>query len=163
MISYGLQKEFRDYWGNFDAAAIRQLELLDRSGCCFIPRLYRVPSTAEDQVEQGEYKRATVQITPGSWLFAIKYNDTAPDFDCQITDTALGRTLLTIPVPASMFRNTVAASENQDPRMPWFLPGLYPVVDPGVFMVEIWRRGAGDGAQRCSLLFCCAEVTSGRY
>lgn len=159
-----LQRDYRDFWGEFDAAAIRGLELLEDSGCCYAPRLYKAPAGESDVVAGNGYSRTTVQLAPGAIWWGILHASSASraSFDIQITDSALGREIFERPVADDIFVNKLGLGSSYSTLTaePWFLPGMYPVTAPGVFVVEVWNNGAA--AQRCNVVLCCAEVIGER-
>lgn len=156
MISFLLERNYRDGWGEFDAAAIRMLQQLEALPCCLVPRYFQTPDTARQQVAAGGYLQYSFAMPAGGYLFAVQHSGGGDDFIFQLTDAGLGRPLFSEPVPDKWFSNTAGWVGDNQSRQPWFFAGLYPIVTPGLFTAEFWNPGTSTA--RCSIVLVVAEV-----
>ena len=150
-----LEQDYRDFWGDFDAAAIRNLQKLDWSRCCYEPRYYVVPDYGAQRLAADAGLEYILNIPAGSFIYGFRHKGGGPNFLVQISDLALNRKLFSHPLPDKIFAN---GAGGRAPNQPYFLPELYPVVSPGQFSVELWNTSAA--LSRISLTVAVAEVVS---
>jgi len=142
-----LQYDFRDWFGYPDGPCIRGLEFLQVSGCCYVPRLYKVPDISVELLPPDGYVATTVAIPAGSWLLGMKPNIHMEPFMLQITDLSLNRQFYSAPVSSLNFVYSfgeifgVQVLQTNDQIPPALFTAPYPVVSSGNFQVEIWRIG----------------------
>lgn len=151
-----LEDDYRDQWGAFDAAAIRNLAKLDRSPCCYEPRYYVAPDYSRQRLTAEQALETIMVIPAGSFITGIRHSGSGASFLAQITDIALNRKWFSHPVPDDFFAQGAGLGGTRDSWQQWFLPELYPVIAPGEFLVEFWNTSGATN--RIALTFAVAEV-----
>lgn len=173
-----LPGEFADTWGDVYARlAARMAPLAD--SVRFRPRLYCVPQWKERIIQRNGYVKATMVVTPGSFIWGLLYAAFFQDngqtlgvevtnlhFVFQVTDVALKHKWFSEPVPCEFFKKSsslVPICFGQSSKLPWLLESPYPVTGSGLFVVEFWNTTSSDPdtddvLQRwCQMAFGVAE------
>lgn len=148
LLNPKLDYNFQDYFGEYLPFAYEALRPLLDAGC-YVPRWYQAPANSLVDMAAGDYNAVSLTLPPGSFILAILHSDqesVTGTFTVQITDTALQHQWFSQPVPDSMFDRF--SGQNGYP-----LPKPYPVVSPGVLLIERWCTVAGS----CEILFAVAE------
>jgi len=148
-----LDQDYRDFWGAFDTAAIRNLQKLDLSPCCYEPRLYVAPDFGQQTLPIDDVREYILNIPAGSFIVGFRHRGGGPDYLFQITDMGLNRQMFSQPMPDKFFANGASGRAG---NQPYFLPEIYPVIAPGQFSCEFWNTSGA--ASRISLTFVVAEV-----
>ena len=151
----------RDWWSDFDAAAIAQLTPLWMANC-YKPKFYKAPDSDQELMNNGTYAEFGFTITPGSLLcgfYASYVNNQAQseytNYLLQIRDLSLGHDLFSQPVPGVMVQN-----QQKTATYPNLLPSPYPIVGDGNFLIQIWNEITNNGSQettRIQVIFAVAE------
>jgi len=152
-----LQYDFRDWFGYPDGPCIRGLEFLQVSGCCYVPRLYKVPDISVELLPPDGYVATTVAIPAGSWLLGMKPNIHLEPFMLQITDLSLNRQFYSAPVASLNFEFSFGSPQTNEQIPPALFTAPYPVVASGNFQVEIWRIG-GTADSIINVCLLTAEI-----
>lgn len=154
-----LHPDVRDYPGLISGPVIRRLELLARSGCCYVPRVYKCPASVNETMAAGAYTSNVLSLKPGSFIYGLKSDLGFPYHEIQVTDLALNRQWYQAPQPNPMFctYNTLAGTAGPV-NMPFLLAEPYPVIEPGTFQFEFWRSAAAPATAIINLLVYVAEV-----
>lgn len=148
-----LDFEYTDFWSEYTSKAVAETDAILRAGC-YVPRYYHAPRNGDEQIAgPGGNLKYSLLIPAGSWILGFWHLQTtafnsSPTFLAQITDVGLNHKWYTIPQPEAFF-----ASELNNIS---FLNKPYPVIAPGVFLVEFWQNN--NSTNRCQLTFAVAEV-----
>ncbi len=165
MISpLSLDQLTRETWGNYDAAAIAQIAGL-ASDLCYAPKFYKAPDPGNELFAANQYLAYGLKITPGSLILGIQLPANPatlmpPQFNLQITDSALGRKFWDSAIPSFFVGNYKATAADTLLARIGSFPNLfncpYPVVGDGLFLVEIWETSGA--AQRIELVLVVLEA-----
>jgi len=151
-----LEDDYRDVWGAFDAAAIRNLEKLARSRCCYEPRYYVAPDFSRQRLTAEQVLETVMVIPAGSFITGIRHAGGGASFLFQVTDVGLNRKWFSHPIPDDFVAQGAGLGGGRDSWQQWFLPELYPVISPGEVLVEFWNTSGATN--RIALIFAVAEV-----
>lgn len=165
MISpLSLDQLTRDVWGSYDAAAIAQIAMLAGDDC-YAPKFYKAPDLASEVLAADDYLAYGLKITPGSLIVGVYLPaDPAtlmpPQFNLQVTDTALDRKFWDYAIPSFFVGNYKATALDvllaRIGTFPNLLNCPYPVVGDGLFLCEFWE--STHAAQRIELVFGVLEA-----
>ena len=151
-----LEDDYRDVWGAFDTAAIRNLRKLDLSQCCYEPRYYVAPDFSRQRLAADATLEYLLSVPAGSFIYGLRHTGGGASFLVQITDVGLNRKMFSHPVPDDFFAQGAGFLGGRGSWQPWFLPEIYPVIAPGQFLVEFYNTSGATS--RIALTFCVAEV-----
>jgi len=151
---FSLHPTFRDYWGNYNAYAVDQIQPAIYEPC-FRGKLYKAPDDNRELVPANSDLVSTLEISPGSVILGYWHNLTTgvggtsglgagDGFLVQIYDESLCHWLQRQPVPDYLIGN-------YDAGFPNLLSAPYPVVGTGRFTVHFWNPTSA--ALRCQLVF----------
>jgi len=138
-----LLRGYRDFWGEYNPLAIARLDKLCNLDC-FVPRFFHAPRNAAESMAGNSYLTYNLKIPPGSWIWCFD-SLTVSNMVLQITDIGLNHKWFSSPVPSNLLQSSATA----DGPRPNYFPAPYPVVDPGVFVVEIWNTS--PDTNRCQV------------
>jgi hypothetical protein len=153
----------RDYYGQYDAAAIAQYAPLANDPC-YQPKFYVAPDLQSQSMAANQYVTYGLQITPGSLIYgfylpALVSTSEAPQYLVQITDASLQHDWWDEPIPSFFLGNYkptfLSNVKSQFASFPNLLSTPYPVTGSGLFLVKFWN---GTTAQRIQLVFGVLEV-----
>lgn len=156
----------RDYWGQFDAAAIASLAPLSEE-TCYQPKFYKAPDLQGENLPALGYINYGMKVSVGSILYGF-YLPPSPNtslpaqFNVQITDVSLNHQFFDEPQPSIFCGNynatyiSPAAASPIIGSFPHLFVAPHPVVGSGLFRVEIWETSGV--AQRIELVFGALEV-----
>lgn len=144
-----LNQYTREVWSEYDAAAIAIIEPAIASGC-YDPKIYKSPDITQEVIPANGYVSHGLRIVPGSLIigFSFPADFATTEVNVQITDTGLDHRWYTDPVPWYFLSNGKL-------DMPNLLRAPYPVIEPGVFLIEFWN--IQDEEFRTQLQFLCLE------
>lgn len=148
-----LDFEYTDFWTEYQSKATAETDMILAAGC-YVPRYYHAPRNADEQITgPGGYLKYSLVIPAGSWILgywhkAITGFGANPAFLVNITDVGLNHKWFTTPLPEYLFSSNLSNVS--------LLNKPYPVVAPGVFLVEFWQNN--NSTNRCQLTFAVAEV-----
>lgn len=159
----------RDYWGQYDCAAIAQLAPLADDPCYTI-KFYKAPADDQEVIAGYGYVPYGMRVSPGSIIFGFYLpcvaNATTPTssvpaaFNVQITDVSLDHRWFDDPVSSTFLANFKPEYQSgvalQTGSFPNLLCAPYPVTGSGLYMVEIQSTSASQ--QRIELVFGVLEV-----
>lgn len=152
ICSFHLNPFTRELWSEYDALVIAQLQpaLEDE---CYRPKIYKSPDISQEVLAAsgpGTYVSHGLRITPGALVLGYLFpsNFVQQEVNVQITDIGLDHKWFSEPVPWYFL-------SNGKPFMPNLLRAPYPMVDPGLLLVEFWNV---SGSQfRAQLRFVVLE------
>jgi hypothetical protein len=153
----------RDYFSQYDAAAIAQYAPLANDPC-YQPKFYVAPDTNSQVMQPGQYVPYGMQITPGSLIYGFylpaQFATSEPaQYLVQITDASLQHDWYDEPIPSFFLGNykptCLSNVKAQLSSFPNLLCAPYPVVGSGLFLVKFWN---GPVAQRIQLVFGVLEA-----
>ena len=123
----------REVWSEYDAAAMAIIEPAIASGC-YDPKIYKSPDITQEVIAAAGYVPHGLKITPGALIigFAFPADFETTEINVQITDQGLDHKWYTDPVPWYFLSNGKL-------DMPNLLRAPYPVVEPGVFLIEYYN------------------------
>jgi hypothetical protein len=152
----------RDYYGQYDAAAIAQYAPLANDSC-YQPKFYSAPDFQNQVMAANQYVAYGLQVTPGALLYGVYLpasvaTGAAPQYLVQITDASLQHDWYDEPIPAFFLGNYkptfLSNVKTQFASFPNLFNCPYPVVGSGLFLVKFWN---GPTAQRIQLVFGALE------
>lgn len=149
-----LDFSYTDFWNEYVSKAAAETDMILNAGC-YDPRYYHAPRNADEQITgPGGYLKYSLVIPAGSWILGYWHQSTtgfgaSPTFVVMITDVGLNHKWYTTPMPEALLAGSLTNGLS-------LLNKPYPVVAPGVFLVEFWNNNAATN--RCQLTFAVAEV-----
>lgn len=129
----------RDYWPQWPAPSIQNIEWLNNPDC-FRPKFGIAPREGLANVPASGYIITTFALVPGSWILGFSQVN-ADDLDFQVTDLASNYKFFSAPVSAQL----MAPTGNFAP--PYWLPEAYLVAAPATVRVEVWNNTDEDTVQ----------------
>jgi hypothetical protein len=138
------QGRLRDYYADYSAACIPNLECLNDPEC-FRQSWYVAPPMDLQQVAVRGYVQTTLVIPAGSFIWGIVHKSTGFQFGLRITDMALNFSLIDKP-----------ANDQCVLGSPFYFTSPHPVVQPGNFLVEVWSLFETETAL-CEVCLAVAE------
>lgn len=166
----------RDTWGAFDPLAIAQVAPLADEPCYTI-KFYKAPQGGQSLFSPNDFQAYGLEITPGSIIYGLALSCNAssdsvldanfkpPQFTVQITDVGLKRKWYDEPLSSLFLSNYKPTGQLIYPAPGGvlqagsfynLLQSPYPVVGPGLFLVEITETGGVTS--RIQLVFAVLEV-----
>ncbi len=137
--------EYLDFWGAVYGRLAQRMRSLGLRPDCYRYRVYAAPELQNRLVPVGGYQRATMAVTPGSFILGLLSGWNGPpnlaqQFVFQVTDVALNHKWFSDPVPAKFFNKPKLPGSGRLSQLPWLFEAEYPVpAGSGLFLVEFWN------------------------
>lgn len=130
---FHLNQYTREVWSEYDAYVMAGLEPALLSGC-YDPKIYKAPDITQEEIPDGGYVQYGLKITPGALVLGFNFpsNFEGTEIQVQITDMGLDHKWYSDPVPWYFLSNGKA-------DMPSLLNSPYPIVEPGLLIIEFWN------------------------
>ena len=152
LCPFHLHPYTREVWGEYDAYVLAQIEpaMYDQ---CYTPKIYKSPDITQEVLAAsgpGAYVSHGMKVTPGAliigWPFPANFEQV--EVNVQITDVGLDRKWFSEPTPWALL-------SNGKPWMPNLLRAPYPIIEPGLLLVEFWNVSGAE--LRVQLRFMALE------
>lgn len=149
-----LDPSYRDWWSQFEPNTLNLLNGINSSRC-YVPRYFMGPSGGnkpQNVQPPGTYVNWVMQIPPGSFIWGIFMDageffpgtGATTGFVMQVTDKAIEHKWFSTPISSNFFTYGIVGQSPS--RIPYLLPSPYPVLDPGIFLLEFWSTQPSGGA-----------------
>lgn len=144
ILNNQLEPTYRDYWARPLPILLETARPVLESEC-HVLRYFQTPDDRQANLVAGDYRQVTLALEPGSFVLGFQQkNSGGLNFLLQLTDQATGHQLFNQPMPTQyLYRDQT-----------FFLPCPFPVLSPGILLVEVWAQQTGE----CSIVMVVAEL-----
>lgn len=128
-----LNQYTREVSSEYDAYVLAQLEPALLSGC-YDPKIYKSPDITQEVIPASGYVQHGLKVSPGALIIGFNFPSLfqGTQIQIQITDTGLDHKWFSDPIPWILVSNGRV-------DMPCLMNAPYPIVEPGLLIVEFWN------------------------